>query len=119
MWQVATYGRKGFSTRIVYDRVTGLDLQKRCGFFYRLPHCGKNPQDKGHLELNSFLARSSPYCHIEPGWRSTVLLMTTCSSHDAGRFRAGPLWVKSARLVDYELDWKREVVGNIWLPNRT
>ena len=32
MWQVATYGRTGFSTRIVYDRVVGLDLQKRCGF---------------------------------------------------------------------------------------
>ena len=32
MWQVATYGRTGFSTRIVYDRVMGLDLQKRFGF---------------------------------------------------------------------------------------
>ena len=39
--------------------------------------------------------------------------MTTCSSRNAGRFRAGPLWVKSARLDDYELDWKRKVVGNI------
>ena len=45
--------------------------------------------------------------------------MTTCSSRNAGRFRAGPLWVKSARLDDYELDWKRKVVGNIRLPKRT
>ena len=29
-----------------------------------------------------------------------------------------PLWVKSARLDDYELDWKREVVGNIRLRKR-
>ena len=40
--------------------------------FLLIPHFVKNPHDKGHLELNNFLARSSPYCHIEPGWGSQV-----------------------------------------------
>ena len=119
MWQVATCGRKGFSTRIVYDRVTGLDLQTRCGFSIDFRISSKNPQDKGHLELNNFLARSSPYCHIEPSWRSKVLLMTTCSSRDAGRFRAGPFGSNPQDWTIMSLTGNVKVVGNIRLPKRT
>ena len=35
----------------------GLNLHKRCGFLF-ISAVVKNPQDKGHLKLKNFLARS-------------------------------------------------------------
>ena len=71
----------GFSKRIVYDRVMGLNLQNDVDFLF-ISACLEKSAGQGHLKLKKFLARSSPHRHIEPDWRVTSEIDIFVSSWD-------------------------------------
>ena len=50
--------------------------------FLFISACRRKSAGQGHLELKNFLARSSPYRHIEPDWRVVSEIDIFVSSWD-------------------------------------